>query len=185
MNCKNFTSLAIHGAYVIDLNRFIDNRGSFMENWRSSDYENSLGCKPMVQQNLSYSTSNVLRGMHYQVNNPQSQIVTIIKGKVLDVIIDLRKSSSTFGHAITLELDEIKPRQIYMPPGIAHGFQVLGNEAVLHYMCSRYYDQTNECGVRWDDPDLAIEWPIKNPNISDRDNKFPLLTNILPDDLPN
>ena len=133
---------------------------------------------------LSYSMRNVVRGLHYQVGDPQGQMVTIVMGAVLDVLVDLRRGSPTFEKTVSVHLDADTPTQIYMPPGVAHGFCVLSDLAILHYKCTRVYDQSVERGLIWDDPDLAIDWPIAVPVISARDAAFPRLRDIAPDDLP-
>lgn len=184
MTEETFTALTIAGAYSIELQRFADERGAFLESWRDESYAETLNNPPFVQQNLSYSTCRVLRGLHYQVGMAQAQLVTIVKGRVVDVIVDLRKTSKTFGSVEMLELCDGQPKQIYMPPGVAHGFQVVSEDAILHYMCSRYYDSSAERGLNWRDPSLKIKWPLREPIISDRDNFFPFLADISRDDLP-
>ncbi len=179
-----FTKLAIGGAFVAEPRRFGDDRGWFIESWRENDYAAAGVSEPFVQDNVSFSQKNVLRGLHYQAADAQGQIVTLIAGRVFDVIVDFRQGSPTFGKHEAFVLDATAPRQLYMPAGVAHGFCVLSETAILHYKCTKYYNAATECGVRWSDPDLGIEWPIASPVLSPRDAAYPYLREIVPSDLP-
>jgi dTDP-4-dehydrorhamnose 3,5-epimerase len=176
--------LSIPGAFLVELVRFSDERGSFIESWRESDYAAALATEPFVQDNISCSRAGVLRGLHYQASDAQGQMVTIVAGRVFDVLVDLRRSSPTFGKHEGLMLDEASPRQLYMPAGVAHGFYVLSPVAILHYKCTKYYNAATERGVRWNDPDLAIKWPSTSPTLSPRDAGYPLLRDLAACDLP-
>jgi dTDP-4-dehydrorhamnose 3,5-epimerase len=127
----------------------------------------------------------VLRGLHFQVANPQAQIVTVIRGSIFDVAVDLRFDSPTFGRWFGVELNDKGPRQIYMAPGFAHGFCVLSEIADLHYKVSRFYNQCDEGGLIWNDQDIGIDWPIKDPIISKRDKAYPRLDELRPEQLPH
>lgn len=179
-----FLPLDIPGAFVAVPQTYRDARGTFFESWRSTDYAAAGTTDAFEQDNVSISTRNVLRGLHYQVGRPQGQLVTVLRGTVLDVLVDVRVGSPTFGVALSFELDEEEPKQIYMPPGVAHGFCVLSEEALLHYKCTRTYEPEHERGLRWDDPELAISWPVRVPIVSDRDANYPLLSQIGKSDLP-
>jgi dTDP-4-dehydrorhamnose 3,5-epimerase len=179
-----FKQLSIPGAFIAEPRRFGDDRGWFIESWRENDYAAAGVSEPFVQDNVSCSGKNVLRGLHYQATDAQGQIVTVIAGRVFDVLVDLRRDSPTFGKHETFMLDAASPRQLYMPAGVAHGFCVLSETAVLHYKCTKYYNAATERGVRWDDPDLAIEWPIVSPVLSPRDAAYPHLCEVLASDLP-
>src|SRR5262249_21113252 len=120
----------------------------------------------------------VLRGLHFQVNRPQAQIVTVICGRIFDVAVDLRRASASFGRWYGIELSDEGPRQIYMAPGFAHGFCVLSEFADLHYKVSQFYDQHDEGGLIWNDRDIGIRWPTKNPIISKRDSSHPQLREL-------
>lgn len=177
--------LDIEGAFLVNLKKFEDERGAFLESWRENKYLDWTDGEPLVQQNFSYSMPKVTRGLHYQINNPQGQLVTIVKGAVLDVLVDLRQSSQTYGVVQTVRLNDAVPQQVYMPPGVAHGFQVLGEcEAVLNYMCSKYYDHEIERGVVWNDPQLNIPWEYDDPILSPRDSAYPFLKDIDSSELP-
>lgn len=170
--------LSIPGAFVAEPRRADDHRGWFFESWRESDYAAAGVEAPFVQDNLSCSLRNVVRGLHYQAQGAQGQLVTIVTGRVFDVIVDMRLVSPTFGHHETRILDEAAPAQFYMPPGVAHGYCVLSDSAILHYKCTKYYDPTTERGLRWNDPSVAIAWPVENPVIAPRDAALPLLNDI-------
>lgn len=176
--------LSIPGAFLVEPVRFSDERGWFFEGWRESDYAAAGVTEPFVQDNFSCSQAGVVRGLHYQANDAQGQMVTIVAGLVFDVLVDLRRSSPTFGKHEAFMLDETSPRQLYMPAGVAHGFCVISRVAILHYKCTKYYDSATERGVRWNDPDLAIEWPSTAAILSPRDAGYPLLRDIPDYDLP-
>lgn len=180
----SFVGLSIPGAFCGAPEMFADNRGCFLETWRETDYAKAGTDGAFVQDSLSYSRLNVLRGMHYQIGDPQGQMVTVVKGRVLDVIADLRRGSPMFLKTEMVEIDSERLKQIYMPPGVAHGFLVLSEEAILHYKATRYYQPAIQRGIRWDDPDLAISWPVDKPILSDRDAAFPLLRDLDEGDFP-
>jgi dTDP-4-dehydrorhamnose 3,5-epimerase len=126
----------------------------------------------------------VLRGLHFQISKPQAQIITVMRGVIFDVAVDLRPSSPTFGRWAGAQLSEDGARQMYMAPGFAHGFCVVSEYADLHYKVSQTYDHADEGGLSWRDPKLAIAWPVARPVVSDRDDAFPPLQNISRDNLP-
>ena len=149
-----------------------DKRGFFYEIYNIKRYK-SLGIKDnFVQNSISISKKNVLRGLHFTIKKPQSQIVTVLEGKIFDCLVDLRPKSINFLKHYTFVLSKDKNNQLYMPPGFAHGFCVLSNKAVLHYSASKIYDYGNSNGLIWNDKDIKIKWPIKNPIISKRDKNF-------------
>ena len=147
---------------------FKDKRGYFKEIIR----ENKLKKKfPFLV--MSYSKQNVVRGLHIQTKNPQGKFVTVIKGKIFDVVIDLRKKSKTFGKSMSVILSENNSKSIFIPPGFAHGFCALSKENYIVYSCTKYRDKRYEIGIKYNDKDLKINWPIKNPIISNKDrNNF-------------
>ncbi len=174
----------LNGLSIIELEVFEDNRGRFLESYQESRYFD-LGIKDVfVQENVSRTSRSVIRGLHFQVENPQAQLVTLVQGHIFDVCVDLRQNSITFGKWVGIELSEFGPRQIYMPPGFAHGFCVLSAWADLHYKVTRNYDASDENGILWNDPDLAINWPTKNPLIGERDLRFMKLSEIEPSKFP-
>jgi dTDP-4-dehydrorhamnose 3,5-epimerase len=168
----------IAGVYIIEPLVFSDARGYFMEAWKEAEFNEHIGPVKFIQDNESKSSYGVLRGLHYQKGAySQAKLVRVIKGRVLDVAVDLRKSSPTFGQHVMVELSEDNKRQFFIPRGFAHGFLVLSEEAVFTYKVDNPYMPSQEAGIRWNDPQLAIEWPI-NPAMvqtSEKDLKQPLL----------
>ena len=168
----------IAGVYIIEPLVFSDARGYFMEAWKEAEFNEHIGPVKFIQDNESKSSYGVLRGLHYQKGAySQAKLVRVIKGRVLDVAVDLRKSSPTFGQHMMVELSEDNKRQFFIPRGFAHGFLVLSEEAIFTYKVDNPYMPSQEAGIRWNDPQLAIEWPI-NPAMvqtSEKDLKQPLL----------
>jgi len=168
----------ISGSILFELDVFRDERGAFFESWQQERYRDAgLACD-FVQDMHSVSTRNVLRGLHYQIRKPQGHLVTVLRGQIYDVGLDLRRNSATFSEWMGLELDGERRQQVWLPPGIAHGFCVLSEEAEIAYKCTEFYVPGNEGGVRWDDPDLGIPWPCSAPHVTPRDAKFPFLRDI-------
>lgn len=158
------------GLVVIKLKVFADQRGFFYESWKELDYQEVGINEKFLQDNVSSSQKNVLRGLHYRKN--QGQLVTVTVGKVFDVVVDIRPQSRTYKKYFTMELAADNPQQIYMPPGFAHGFYVLSEVAVVNYKCTQYYDASQECGIIWNDPAIGIDWPSGEKNISAKDQEF-------------
>lgn len=152
---------ALEGVWILEPQVFGDSRGYFMETWKQADFERHIGVVNFVQDNESKSSYGVLRGLHYQQgDHSQAKLVRVIKGRVLDVAVDLRKSSPTFGRHISVELSEENKRQFFIPRGFAHGFLVLSEEAIFCYKVDNVYAPQSECSIRFDDPTLNIQWPI-------------------------
>ena len=168
----------IQGVFIIEPKVFNDARGYFMEAWKQHEFEAHVGPVHFIQDNESKSSYGVLRGLHYQKGaSSQAKLVRVIKGRVLDVAVDIRRSSPTFGRHVMVELSEDNKRQLFIPRGFAHGFLVLSPEAVFMYKVDNAYAPQQDAGIRWNDPELAIEWPI-DPNdvlTSEKDLKQPLL----------
>ncbi len=181
----NIIKTKISGLLIIEPKSYKDERGFFLESYHSKRYKEAGISDQFVQDNHSRSMHGVLRGLHFQVKHPQSQIVTVIQGRIFDVAVDLRLDSSTFGKWFGTELSDKGPRQLYMRPGIAHGFCVLSEWADLHYKVSQHYDAHDEGGLNWNDPEVGIVWPIENPLVNARDAAFPLLKEINKDQLPD
>ncbi|MBX7127045.1 MAG: dTDP-4-dehydrorhamnose 3,5-epimerase [Cyclobacteriaceae bacterium] len=156
-----------------------DSRGTFLEFSKWRDLEAHGIRTPFVQDNMSTSSKGVVRGLHLQLPpHDQAKLVGVISGKVLDVVVDVRKGSSTFGKVFTCVLDSVRRNQLYVPPGFAHGFAAL-EETIFFYKCSNYYSPGHETGIRWDDPELAIDWMVSNPVISTKDQALPTLSDLL------
>lgn len=168
----------IKGVYVIEPRVFNDARGYFMEAWKQTEFEERIGEIQFIQDNESKSSYGVLRGLHYQKGAAsQAKLVRVIKGRVLDVAVDIRRSSPTFGKHVMVELSEDNKRQFFIPRGFAHGFLVLSDEAIFIYKVDNPYAPQQDAGIRWNDPELGIEWPIdpKDVQTSEKDMKQPLL----------
>jgi dTDP-4-dehydrorhamnose 3,5-epimerase len=151
---------------------FGDDRGFFMETFRADDFARVTGAKPFVQDNHSKSSHGILRGLHYQQQNTQGKLVRVTQGVVFDVAVDMRRSSKTFGQWVGVELSAENKKQLWVPEGFAHGFYVLSETAEFFYKCTNYYDPGSDVSVKWDDPELAIEWPLVNgepPKLSAKD----------------
>lgn len=173
-----YKATEIEGVYIIEPRVFNDARGYFFEAFKQSEFEEHIGKVNFIQDNESKSGYGVLRGLHYQKGEySQAKLVRVIKGRVLDVAVDIRKSSPTFGEHVMVELSEDNKRQFFIPRGFAHGFLVLSQEAIFTYKVDNPYAPQQEAGIRWNDPELAIEWPIDPAAVqtSEKDLKQPLL----------
>ncbi|MBQ2210175.1 MAG: dTDP-4-dehydrorhamnose 3,5-epimerase [Prevotella sp.] len=173
-----FKKTTIEGVYIIEPRVFNDSRGYFFEAWKKQEFEANIGPVEFIQDNESKSSYGVLRGLHYQKGEfSQAKLVRVIKGRVLDVAVDLRKSSPTFGKHVMTELSDENKRQFFIPRGFAHGFLVLSDEAIFTYKVDNVYAPQAEAGIRWNDPDVGIQWPIAPQQVltSDKDLKQPLL----------
>ena len=169
----------LEGFLIIEPDVYKDDRGFFLETYQEDRYRQAGINDKFLQDNHSRSSRGVLRGMHFQVKRPQAQIVTVMRGKIFDVVVDLRKESKTFGQWYGVELGENRGiRQVYMASGFAHGFLTLSDVADLHYKASTMYNPADECGLLWDDSDIGIEWPGENFIISQRDSDFPTMEQI-------
>ena len=172
------TSIILDGVLLIEPDIYGDERGFFLEHFEKERYREHGITEDFVQDNHSRSAKNVLRGLHYTKTKPQSQILTVMRGIIFDVVVDIRKNSPTFGKWFGTELSDENIRQIYMPHGFAHGFCVLSDYADLHYKVSQSYDSNDEGGLRWNDPDIGIDWNVDSPIISKRDINHPTLVEL-------
>ena len=152
-----------------------DSRGFFYETYQARRYAEAGISAPFVQDNLSRSVRGTLRGLHFQEPTPQGKLVQVLRGTVWDVAVDVRRGSPRFGRWVALELSETSPRQLWIPPGFAHGFCVLSDSADFFYKCTELYAPECERGIAWDDPQLAIPWPIREPLLSPKDRAAPRL----------
>jgi len=174
----NFKKLEIPDLILIEPKVFSDERGFFMEKYKKSDFEN-LGIPDFVQDNFSYSKKDVVRALHYQISpHTQGKLVTVIKGKIWDVAVDLRKDSEYFGKWVGVELSDENNLSFYIPPGFAHGFSVLSPEVYFLYKCTSEYDASSERGIVCNDPSLNIDWKVENPIICDRDKNLPKFNQV-------
>lgn len=175
---------ALPGVFILEPAVFEDRRGYFLETYHQERYDEAGVKCQFVQDNLSYSVRGSLRGLHYQYPHGQAKLVQVIKGKVFDVAVDIRRGSPTFGQWIGENLSDKNRRQMFIPEGFAHGFCVLSDTAIFVYKCSDLYAPDCERGILWSDPDLGIEWPVKEPLLSDKDSKYPCLKDIPEENLP-
>jgi dTDP-4-dehydrorhamnose 3,5-epimerase len=172
----SFTKLALDGLILVEPRAFPDDRGFFMETYKRSEYAANGIDAEFVQDNHSFSSRGVIRGLHYQLPpRAQGKLVRVPLGRGWDVAVDLRRGSPTFGKWIGVELSEENRRMLWIPAGFAHGFVALSDAAHLMYKCSAEYDKASEAGIRWDDPDLAIDWPLKAQAVSAKDEALPFL----------
>ena len=170
----NIVETEIKGVYIIEPKVFGDSRGYFFESFSQREFESVIGPITFVQDNQSKSSYGVVRGLHFQKPpHAQAKLVKVVKGKVLDVAVDLRKDSPTFGKYMAVELSDENHRQVFIPKGFAHGFSVLSDEAVFQYKCDDYYAPETEGAVAWDDPELNIDWRIPTDEIilSEKDKR--------------
>jgi dTDP-4-dehydrorhamnose 3,5-epimerase len=158
---------------------FTDSRGHFLETYQQQKYAEAGILKPFVQDNQSYSTKNVLRGLHFQLRHPQAKLVRVTRGSVFDVAIDIRKNSPTFGKWHGEILSAENKKQLYIPENFAHGFCVLSDSAEFLYKCTDFYVPGDEAGLIWNDPQLGIKWPIDQPILSEKDAILPSLADVL------
>ncbi|TCS41955.1 dTDP-4-dehydrorhamnose 3,5-epimerase [Reinekea marinisedimentorum] len=168
-----FIETPIKDVKLLEPKVFGDDRGFFMETFRADEFANVTGAKPFVQDNHSKSTQGILRGLHYQTKNTQGKLVRVVQGEVFDVAVDMRKASPTFGKWVGYFLSAENKRQLWVPEGFAHGFYVTSETAEFVYKCTDYYAPEYDVSVKWNDADLAIEWPLingKNPIVSEKDN---------------
>lgn len=163
---------SLPGVKVIELRVFHDERGYFLESHQAKRYKALLGLEhAFVQDNYSHSRRHVLRGLHFQCRHPQGKLLRVAHGEIYDVTVDLRAGSATFGQWQGMVLSHTRPQQLWVPPGFAHGFVVLSDEASVEYKCTDYYHPEDEACLRWDDPALAIDWPVHEPILSGKDRQ--------------
>lgn len=179
------TRASIDGLYIIEPTVYSDSRGYFMETYSQSDFQKYGLNISFVQDNQSFSVKGVLRGMHLQKTHPQGKLVRVIEGSVFDVAVDMRKDSPTFGKWFGIELSDENKKQLYIPEGFAHGFYVMSDEAKLFFKVTNYYYPNDEIGFMWNDPSIAIQWPIpigQKLILSEKDKKnysFYEISNII------
>jgi dTDP-4-dehydrorhamnose 3,5-epimerase len=176
-------SCAIPGLLIIEPKIFGDARGFFLETWNQHRYREAGVAAEFVQDNVSFSRRGILRGLHFQNPKPQGKLIQVLQGEVFDVAVDIRRSSPTFGKWHGLRLSGENKHQFYIPAGFAHGFAVLSETALFQYKCTEFYAPANELALRWDDPDIGIEWPLKDPLLSERDAKGLPLCELPPERL--
>ena len=181
----NILDIDIQGPKIIEPDIFPDARGFFCETFHQKRYaENGIDDR-FVQDNLSSSKKGTLRGIHYQYPQSQAKLVQVIQGEVRDVIVDIRQQSSTFGKWVGVTLSAENRRQLFVPAGFAHGYCVLSETALFSYKCSDFYAPDCEKGILWSDPDIGIDWPVRDPILSDKDQLYPCLKDVDSKSLPD
>lgn len=169
-----FKSLAIPDVILVEPEVFPDDRGFFLESFKASDFEKTNLPTHFVQDNFSFSRKNVIRGLHYQREpKAQGKLVSVLKGGVWDVAVDIREESPTYLKWVAADLNDRSHAMLYIPPGFAHGFIALTEDVYLLYKCTNEYDPKADAGIRWNDPDIGIPWPIENPIVSMKDAGLP------------
>ncbi|HUK33991.1 MAG TPA: dTDP-4-dehydrorhamnose 3,5-epimerase [Vicinamibacterales bacterium] len=177
-----FVAAAIRGVVIVEPDIHSDQRGFFLETYHADKYRAGGIADMFVQDNHSRSAGGTIRGLHLQLRRPQAKLIRVIEGEIFDVAVDVRRGSPTFGKWVGVTLSAENFKQCYIPKGFAHGFAVTSAIAQVEYKCTDVYDASSEIGVAWDDPDLAITWPVTNPVLSERDKRHPRLAEIA--DLP-
>lgn len=181
----NIIATELPGVVIIEPRVFRDARGFFMETYHEKKYTEAGIRARFVQDNHSFSTKGILRGLHYQLRQAQGKLIQVVTGEIYDVAVDIRRGSPTFGKWLGVTLSERNKRQIYIPPGLAHGFYVLSETTNVMYKCTDFYNAQDEYGILWSDPALKIDWPLEGaPIISPKDEKHPRLADVLPHHLP-
>lgn len=175
----NIIRTKLAGAIIIEPKVFGDHRGFFLETYQRDRYIEADISLDFIQDNHSRSSKGVLRGLHFQKTKPQGKLVRVVRGEVFDVVVDIREGSPTFGQWEGVLLNEENKRQFYVPPGFAHGFVTLSDTADFEYKCTDYYDPSDEGAIRWNDPEIGIEWPVVYPQLSDKDACAPLLKDMI------
>ena len=170
-----FEEQALKGVFIINPTIFYDERGSFFESFKNNVFEEKLNCK-FVQDNEVFSKKvDTLRGLHYQIENPQAKLIHVVLGAIKDVIVDLRVNSKTFGESFSVNLDHKNHKMLFIPIGFAHGYLVLKKNTIVQYKCTDYYNPNSEYGIRWNDSEININWGVTNPYISQKDSDLPFL----------
>lgn len=180
----NVIQTPLPGVILIEPKVFGDARGFFQETFHAERYREAGITGTFVQDNHSRSSKGVLRGLHFQIRHPQGKLVRVTRGSVFDVAVDIRRGSPAFGKWYGAVLTEENHRQLWVPPGFAHGFAVLSETVDFLYKCTDYYHPDDEGGLIWNDPDVGIEWPIENPALSEKDRNYPRLKDIPASGLP-
>ena len=170
-----FEKQALNGVCVITPELFKDQRGYFFESFKQADIKKKLN-KDFLQDNEVLSRNcNIIRGLHYQIDNPQGKLIHVVFGAIKDIIVDVRIGSPNFGKSFAITLTSKNHKMLYVPEGFAHGYLVLVENTIVHYKCTNYYDSKSEYGIKWNDPDINIDWGISEPILSEKDKNLPFL----------
>jgi len=181
----NVKETKLPGVIVLEPDVFSDERGHFLETWNRTRYENAGIPGHFVQDNISFSKKGVLRGLHFQYPQSQGKLIQVLSGQVVDVAVDIRVGSPTFGQWISEVVSDANHKQIYIPPGFAHGYCATSKTAVFSYKCTDFYNPASENGIIWNDPDLNIDWPTKKPILSIKDSSYARLKDLVSENMPH
>jgi len=181
----NVIETQLPGVLLLEPDVFSDERGFFLETWNKKRYEDAGVQGPFVQDNVAFSQKGILRGLHFQHPQAQCKLVQVLSGEVVDVAVDIRVGSPTFGRWVGEVLSGANHRQMYIPPGFAHGYCVTSETALFSYKCTDFYNPTTEHGILWNDPDLGIAWPFEEPLLSPKDAGLVRLKDLPPETLPH
>ena len=173
-----FLPTKIPDVILVEIPKFGDQRGFFMETYQAKKFNDGGIVVKFVQDNHTSSQKNILRGLHYQLKFPQGKLIRCIQGEILDIAVDIRKSSSTFGEWVGEILSSENSRQLYVPPGFAHGYVVRSDHAEVEYKCTDIYHPEDDYGILWNDPEIGIEWGVEHPILSGKDKQQPLLKDV-------
>lgn len=180
----NVTATDLPGVVIVEPRVYRDPRGHLLEGWNRDRYAGSGMPSSFAQHNLAFSRRGVLRGLHFQEPHGQGKLIQAVSGEIYDVAVDVRAGSPTFGRSVGVPLSAGNNRQLWVPEGFAHGFCVTSESATVLYLCTDYYAPDSEHSIRWDDPDLAIDWPVREPVLSDKDAAAPRLRDLPRNALP-
>ena len=180
----NVVQTKLPGVIIFEPDVFGDDRGCFLETWNQQRYEDAGITEIFLQDNVSFSKRGVLRGLHFQYPQSQGKLVQVLSGEVVDVAVDIRLNSPTFSQWVSVTLSQSNHKQMYVPPGFAHGFCVVSETAIFSYKCTDYYNSSTEGGIIWNDPDIGIDWSIAQPLLSKKDAEYPRLRDIPCEKLP-
>jgi dTDP-4-dehydrorhamnose 3,5-epimerase len=181
----NVIKTRLPGVLVLEPDVYSDERGYFLETWNSTRYEKAGIQGPFVQDNISFSRKGVLRGLHFQHPQSQGKLIQVLSGQVVDVAVDIRIGSPTFARWIREIVSDTNHKQLYIPPGFAHGYCVISETAVFSYKCTDFYNSAFENGIIWNDPDLNIDWSVRKPILSIKDSNYARLKDIAPEKIPH
>ena len=179
-----FVETELKGVILVHPDVFEDSRGLFFEIYHATKYATAGIVESFVQDNYSRSVHGTLRGLHYQLRHGQGKLITVLEGTVFDVTVDIRRGSPTFAKWVGFEISAENRRQLYIPPGFAHGFCVLSEHAGVAYKCTEFYAPGDEGGIAWNDPTVGIQWPISRPRLSDKDGAYRNLADLSDERLP-
>tara|TARA_B100000941_G_C28283932_1_gene438006 strand:+ start:105 stop:647 length:543 start_codon:yes stop_codon:yes gene_type:complete len=172
-----FQEQTLKGVFIISPEIFFDERGYFFESFKENTFKKKLNCNFIQDNEVHSKNANVLRGLHYQLNNPQAKLIHVVSGAIKDVVVDIRTSSSSFGKSFSIILNDKNHKMLFVPEGFAHGYLVLEKNTIVHYKCTDFYNPNSEYGIRWDDLDININWGVKSPQVSNKDSRLPFLKN--------